>query len=131
MNNSLQRRLRSLVGRILFWLAVALVICFFLFPLYWMLVTSLKVRGEVTLSPPALLPFVQFKPTLNNYIEVLTRVKASQMGTATRLSEHRGLVPRHFGHDTALVSVPVQARLSDIAVFDPGLHYPIAYHAAL
>jgi multiple sugar transport system permease protein len=74
-------------GRVLFWLAIVLILFFFLFPLYWMLITSFKVRSEVTLLPPGIIPFAQFEATLDNYTEVLTKVKASPLGTATRLSD--------------------------------------------
>lgn len=86
MHPSFPKQLRFLVGRLVFWIAVILVLFFFLFPLYWMVVTSFKVRGEVTLLPPAFIPFVQFEPTLDNYREVLTKVKTSTLGTATRVS---------------------------------------------
>jgi len=68
------------VSRILFWLALAVVLFFFLFPLFWMLVTSFKERSEVTLLPPTFVPFAQFQPTLINYVAVFTRV--SELGTA-------------------------------------------------
>jgi multiple sugar transport system permease protein len=87
MSDLSKKRPRAVLGRVLFWLAVILVLFFFLFPLYWMLVTSFKVRGEVTLTPPTLIPFVEFEPTLKNYYEVLVRVKVSPLGDATRPSE--------------------------------------------
>ena len=43
---------RSIVGEVLFWLALAVAFIFFMFPLFWLLVTSLKQRSEVTLLPP-------------------------------------------------------------------------------
>jgi multiple sugar transport system permease protein len=82
MNHSSSKQLRFMVGRVLFWLAVTLVLFYFLFPLYWMLITSFKVRGEVTMWPPAFIPFLQFTPTLDSYVEVLIGAKASILGTA-------------------------------------------------
>jgi len=74
-------RRRSLIGEVLFWLALAVAFLFFMFPLYWLLVTSLKQRSEVTLLPPTVLPFIDFQPTTINYLAVFTRV--SELGTVT------------------------------------------------
>jgi multiple sugar transport system permease protein len=71
----------SIVGEILFWLALAVAFIFFMFPLYWMLVTSLKERSEVNLLPPTYIPFVDFDPTAINYLAVFTKV--SELGTVT------------------------------------------------
>jgi multiple sugar transport system permease protein len=87
MTDSLQKKIRSIAGRVLFWLAVAAVLFFFLFPLYWMVITSFKERGDVTSTPPSFIPLAQFQPTLDNYAEVLFKTKISQMGTATKISE--------------------------------------------
>lgn len=70
-----------IVGEVLFWLALVAALVFFLFPLIWMLITSIKARNEVTLLPPTFLPFVEFQPTLENYLAVFT--KASELGTIT------------------------------------------------
>lgn len=70
-----------IVGEVLFWLALVAALVFFLFPLVWMLITSIKARSEVTLLPPTFVPYVQFQPTLDNYIAVFT--KASELGTIT------------------------------------------------
>jgi multiple sugar transport system permease protein len=72
---------RSIAGRMLFWLALAVAFVFFMFPLYWLIVTSLKQRSEVTLLPPTFIPFVDFQPTTINYLAVFTRV--SELGTIT------------------------------------------------
>jgi multiple sugar transport system permease protein len=74
-------RRRSLFGEVLFWLALAIAFVFFMFPLYWLLVTSLKQRSEVTLLPPTFVPFADFQPTLINYLAVFTKV--SELGTVT------------------------------------------------
>lgn len=76
------RRGRSLAGEALFWLALGVALLFFLFPLYWMIVTSLKERSEVTALPPSFVPFAGFQPTAVNYLAVFTRV--SELGTATQ-----------------------------------------------
>src|SRR5215216_4460046 len=67
-------RRRSIAGEVLFWLALAVAFIFFMFPLYWLLVTSIKARSEVTLLPPTYIPFVDFKPTTINYLAVFTRI---------------------------------------------------------
>src|SRR6266852_2231451 len=85
-------RVYPVLGKILFWLATLTILVFFLFPLYWLVISSLKVRGEVTLTPPALVPFVQFQPTLDNYVEVFTRVNTSEIGTSTTVSPFPGLL---------------------------------------
>jgi multiple sugar transport system permease protein len=72
---------RSLVGELFFWLALVVAFAFFMFPLYWMLVTSLKECSEVNLLPPAFIPFVDFEPTSINYLAVFTKV--SELGTVT------------------------------------------------
>ncbi len=64
----------------LFWFAIAAALIFFLFPLFWMLITSIKPRTEVTTLPATFVPFVQFEPTTVSYLAVFTRV--SELGTA-------------------------------------------------
>jgi len=72
---------RSIAGGVLFWLGLTIAFVFFMFPLYWLIVTSLKQRSEVTLLPPTFVPFVDFEPTTINYLAVFTRV--SELGTIT------------------------------------------------
>src|SRR5258707_12689439 len=82
-------KVRALIGQILFWLALALILFFFLFPLYWMVVTSFKERNEVTLLPPTFIPFAQFRPTLINYLAVFTKI--SELGNASTGQANLGL----------------------------------------
>jgi len=72
---------RSIAGRGLFWVGLSVAFVFFMFPLYWLIVTSLKQRSEVTLLPPTFVPFLDFEPTALNYLAVFTRV--SELGTVT------------------------------------------------
>ncbi|HWQ14859.1 MAG TPA: carbohydrate ABC transporter permease [Roseiflexaceae bacterium] len=81
------RERNNLIKGIGFWLALGLALLFFLFPLYWMLVTSVKARAEVTLLPPTFVPFVDFTPTGVNYLAVFTRV--SELGGALVQGEER------------------------------------------
>jgi len=75
-------RTRSLAGEILFWVALIIAFAVFMFPLYWMLITSIKPRAIVTTLPPTYLPFVDFQPTSINYLAVFTKV--SELGTANQ-----------------------------------------------
>ena len=61
----------SLLSRILFWVALLAVIFFFMFPLYWIAVSSIKVRADVISRVPTFIPFLQFQPTLQNYSDIL------------------------------------------------------------
>jgi multiple sugar transport system permease protein len=70
----------NLLREVLFWLALGLAVMVMMFPLYWMIITSLKARSEVTLLPPTFVPFVDFQPTGVNYLAVFTRV--SELGSA-------------------------------------------------
>jgi multiple sugar transport system permease protein len=78
---SSRTRERSVTGEILFWVALIVAFIFFIFPLYWMLVTSLKPRTIVEDRVPTYVPFVDFQPTTINYLAVFTKV--SELGTVT------------------------------------------------
>jgi len=60
--------LKSVLGLALFYLAILIVLGFLYFPILWMVTTSFKYRMEAFKLPPEWL----FKPTLENYIWVLT-----------------------------------------------------------
>lgn len=53
-----------------FWLALLIVFVFFMFPLYWILVSSFKTRADIVSTTPTYIPFVEFEPTLDNYLDV-------------------------------------------------------------
>ncbi len=59
------------LSRIGFWVALIAVIFFFMFPLYWIAASSIKVRADVISRVPTFIPFVQFQPTLQNYGDIL------------------------------------------------------------
>lgn len=61
----------SLANRILFWVLLGIVFFFFMFPLYWIAVSSIKTRAEIISRVPTYIPFLQFQPTLDNYGDVL------------------------------------------------------------
>ncbi len=53
-----------------FWSALIAGLIFFLFPMYWLALTSIKPRTEVEARPPSFLPWVDFTPTFDNYVDV-------------------------------------------------------------
>ena len=59
---------RMLIGRVLSYAALAIAVLLALFPIYWMIATSLKVPREI-FRQPSLVPLA---PTINNYIALLT-----------------------------------------------------------
>jgi len=59
---------RMVIGRILSYAALVLAVLLVLFPIYWMVITSLKVPKEI-FRAPSLWPIA---PTINNYISLLT-----------------------------------------------------------
>ena len=72
MAQMLHNALRSLVSRKGKWLAALVLIVYFiinLFPMYWILVTSLKKDAEVYTPRPT---FVPLHPTLDNYVSIYT-----------------------------------------------------------
>jgi len=62
---------QSLLNRIGFWVTLGLVFFLFMFPLYWIAVSSIKTRAEIINRVPTYIPWVQFEPTLENYTSVL------------------------------------------------------------
>jgi multiple sugar transport system permease protein len=66
MNN-----IRSFAGNTIFYIVVAVILVFSLFPIWWIVNISLKTREEALVVPPKLL----FEPTAKNYQEVIFGVK--------------------------------------------------------
>jgi len=66
MNGPVRRRFTRGVDRALFGVTLFGLLAFFLFPLLWMVLSSLKTNVEVTAFPPVWL----FWPTLRNYADV-------------------------------------------------------------
>lgn len=62
-------QLHSVAGRSIFAGVVVFFVLFLLFPIYWMIVTSLKPEPEIFVRQPTLWPLV---PTLENFARVLT-----------------------------------------------------------
>ncbi|MDQ6695306.1 MAG: carbohydrate ABC transporter permease [Chloroflexota bacterium] len=61
------------LGDIGFWLVLAIAFIFFIFPLFWIVVTSIKGRADVTPLPPRFVPFLDFQPTIDNYKAVFAQ----------------------------------------------------------
>jgi len=61
----------SSINKYLSWVALGVAFIFFMFPLYWILISSFKTRADVDTQTPTYIPFVDFEPTLNNYRDVL------------------------------------------------------------
>jgi multiple sugar transport system permease protein len=64
------------VKEFLFWFVLTVAFIFSIFPLYWMFITSLKPRTDVEMTPPTFIPFVDYQPTLNNYVDVFFKDRA-------------------------------------------------------
>ncbi len=67
--NRMRRRLERTAERALFHGTLAVLLVFFLFPLVWMVLSSLKTNVQVTEFPPLWL----FWPTWQNYADVFTK----------------------------------------------------------
>jgi len=61
----------KLLKQVAFWLTLGIVFIFFMFPLYWILISSFKTRADVVSTTPTYLPYIEFQPTFNNYTDVL------------------------------------------------------------
>jgi len=59
---------RSLIAKLLIWCAYALILIFFLTPIFWLVLTSVKPERLIFLRYPVII----FKPILSNYQDVFT-----------------------------------------------------------
>ncbi len=61
---------RQIVGRVFFWILVAVIFVYLMFPFYWALVSALKTQSELIATPATLWPrdltFVNFRSVLSN-----------------------------------------------------------------
>jgi multiple sugar transport system permease protein len=69
-----KRRGRLRVKNIVLWIIIIVATAWCLFPFYWAIITSFKPRA-VILTTPSLLPWVQFQPTIFNWIDEFTRAQ--------------------------------------------------------
>lgn len=95
------------IGKMLFWMALAAAIVFFLFPTFWMLETSFKTVNEANSQAPALFGF---QPTLANYRNVffLTTENVSGAGGTTTITT--GFL-RYFVNSIIIGSISTLAAL--------------------
>lgn len=63
----------QIVKRMAFWLALAVVFLFFMFPLYWIFISSFKTRADIVSVTPTYIPYLQFQPTIGNYEDIFVR----------------------------------------------------------
>ena len=57
---------RRLIGRVIFTLIIIIILIYTLFPLYWLLLASMKSRNDLFMIPPKFF----FKPTLRYFKEL-------------------------------------------------------------
>src|SRR5215204_3171439 len=63
-------------GRILLWIVVVIFWIFYLFPIYWMLASSLKTQVDDFAIPPI---FLFFQPTLDHYLAIFSNKQFMQV----------------------------------------------------
>lgn len=68
---TVRARAKSVTENFLIYLVLIAALVCILFPLYWVATTAFKFPKDVIRYPPALIPFVQFEPTLENWIYVV------------------------------------------------------------
>lgn len=61
----------SRLKRAALWILLGLALLYFMFPLYWIAVSSIKTRADVISRTPSYFPFIDFQPTLDNYSSIL------------------------------------------------------------
>ncbi len=108
MNNDVRRGIWSKALTyvlLIFWSIVSL------FPIYWIILTSLKIPVDVIATPPK---FFNFKPTLDNYLIVLRLVEHTGLGETARVD-----FLAYFKN--SLITVPIAVILSLL------LGIPVAY----
>lgn len=65
----------NIAKKVLLWIAIILLLCVFLFPIYWMFIGSLKENETLMRMPPQLYPTLQ---TLSHYQTILSTAKYLQ-----------------------------------------------------
>jgi trehalose/maltose transport system permease protein len=73
--------LRRTVGRVFFWLLIAVIFVYLIFPFYWALISALKTQSELIRTPATYLPM---NPTLRNF-EAVFNNRAFLRGLANSL----------------------------------------------
>lgn len=60
---------RKIVARVLIYLLIVGGSIFFVVPFLWMATSSIKAPGDIFIQPPKYLPFLQFQPRWQNYVD--------------------------------------------------------------
>lgn len=75
----MNRTLGSILIRVLFWVVVALIFLYMVFPFYWMINSALKTENQLQMTPATFIPLDprthSFSPTLQNFQAVFLNVK--------------------------------------------------------
>lgn len=99
-------------------LLLGIVVLFFTFPLYWILISSFKTRGDVTNRVPSFIPWADFQPTLNNYSDILsdTTVESS---TGVQAAAARGEFRNRLGNSViiAVISTALAVGMGTLAAY--------------
>lgn len=70
----MNRDITKVINKVLFWLAVAVIAVYMLFPFYWAINSSLKTENQLQMTPATFVPrdqeTLEFAPTFQNYMAV-------------------------------------------------------------
>ena len=65
---------RNILGKVLFWVVVAIIFAYIVFPFYWMINSALKTENQLTMTPATFVPrdpnTLAVAPTLENFRSV-------------------------------------------------------------
>jgi multiple sugar transport system permease protein len=109
---------QSTLTRVGLVLSLGIVVLFFTFPLYWILISSFKTRGDVTNRVPSFVPWVDFQPTLNNYADILTDTTV-ESATGVQASAARGEFRNRLGNSViiAVISTGLAVGMGTLAAY--------------
>jgi trehalose/maltose transport system permease protein len=75
----MNKTITKISGQILFWLVIALIAIYMLFPFYWAINSSFKTESQLQMTPATFLPrdrqTLELRPTLQNYLAVFRNDK--------------------------------------------------------
>lgn len=107
-----------ILNRVILVVLMGVVVIFFTFPLYWILVSSLKTRADVTSRVPSFIPFADFQPTLNNYSDILTDTPV-ESSTGVQAAGSRGEFRKRLVNSViiAVVSTTLAVGMGTLAAY--------------
>lgn len=99
-------------------LLLGVVVLFFTFPLYWILISSFKTRGDVTSRVPSFVPWVDFQPTMSNYNDILTD-STVESETGVQAAGGRGEFRNRLGNSViiAVISTALAVGMGTLAAY--------------